>query len=573
MFERPYELVPGRDGVVARIRARGSAVLACPAVNRGTAFTHAERRSLGLTGMLPEGVSTLAEQVRRTYAQYSRQADDLLKWVYLTNLRDRNEVLFHRLLADHVAEMLPVVYTPTVGLAIERFSHEFRRTHGVYLSIDHPEDVEAALAGIGKGSDDVDLLVATDSEGILGIGDQGVGGIEIALGKAAVYTAAAGIHPHRMIPVVLDTGTDNAGLLGDDMYLGVRHPRVRDERYDRFVDAYVTAAAKLFPNAMLHWEDFGAGNARRILLRYADRHCTFNDDMQGTAAVVLAAAVSALKASGTRMRDQRIVIHGAGTAGLGIADMMRDAMIGEGLSPEEATHRFYALGSRGLLVDDMPTLRDFQQPYARPAAEVAGWPRRDGAIGLADVVANARPTVLIGTSMQPGSFTEAIVAQMAEHTERPIIMPLSNPTSKAEALPENVIRWTGGRALIATGSPFPPVPHDGCVHHIAQANNALVFPGIGLGVTVARASRVTDGMLAAAADAVARLSDATSPGAPLLPPVTDLRRVSAAVAVAVAAAAERDGVAQAALADPDRQVRAAMWQPAYPSIELADQSR
>ena len=573
MFERPYELVPGPDGVVARIRARGSAVLACPAVNRGTAFTHAERRSLGLTGMLPEGVSTLAEQVRRTYAQYSRQADDLLKWVYLTNLRDRNEVLFHRLLADHVAEMLPVVYTPTVGLAIERFSHEFRRTHGVYLSIDHPEDIEAALAGIGKSADDVDLLVATDSEGILGIGDQGVGGIEIALGKAAVYTAAAGIHPQRMIPVVLDTGTDNAGLLGDDIYLGVRHPRVRDERYDRFVDAYVTAAAKLFPNAMLHWEDFGAGNARRILLRYADRHCTFNDDMQGTAAVVLAAAVSALKAAGTRMRDQRIVIHGAGTAGLGIADMMRDAMIGEGLSPEEATHRFYALGSRGLLVDDMPTLRDFQQPYARPAAEVAGWPRRDGAIGLADVVANARPTVLIGTSMQPGSFTEAIVAQMAEHTERPIVMPLSNPTSKAEALPEDVIRWTGGRALIATGSPFPPVPHEGCVHHIAQANNALVFPGIGLGVTVARASRVTDGMLAAAADAVARLSDATSPGAPLLPPITDLRQVSAAVAVAVASAAERDGVAQASLTDPDRQVRAAMWEPAYPHIELADQPR
>jgi len=571
MFEGPYELVPGSDGVVARIRARGSAVLACPAINRGTAFTHTERRSLGLTGMLPEGVSTLAEQVRRTYAQYSRQADDLLKWVYLTNLRDRNEVLFHRLLADHVAEMLPVVYTPTVGLAIERFSHEFRRTHGVYLSIDHPEDVETALAGIGKRPDDVDLLVATDSEGILGIGDQGVGGIEIALGKAAVYTAAAGIHPHRMVPVVLDTGTDNPALLSDDMYLGVRHPRVRDERYDRFVDAYVTAVAKLFPNAMLHWEDFGAGNARRILLRYADRHCTFNDDMQGTAAVVLAAAVSALKASGTRMRDQRIVIHGAGTAGLGIADMMRDAMIGEGLSHEEATHRFYALGSRGLLVDDMPTLRDFQQPYARPAAEVAGWPRRDGSIDLADVVANARPTMLIGTSMQPGAFTEAIVRQMAEHTEHPIIMPLSNPTSKAEALPENVIRWTGGRALIATGSPFPPVTHDGRVHHIAQANNALVFPGLGLGVTVARASRVTNAMLAAAADAVAHLSDATSPGAPLLPPVTDLRQVSAAVAVAVASAAERDGVAQTALTVPDRQVRDAMWQPAYPRIELTDQ--
>ena len=570
MFERPYELVPGDDGVVARISARGSAVLACPAVNRGTAFTHAERRSLGLIGMLPDRVSTLDEQARRTYAQYSRQSDDLLKWVYLTNLRDRNEVLFHKLLSDHVAEMLPVVYTPTVGLAIERFSHEFRRTHGVYLSIDRPEDVEAALATLGKGPDDVDLLVATDSEGILGIGDQGVGGIEIALGKAAVYTAAAGIHPHRMVPVVLDTGTDNPGLLADDMYLGVRHPRVRGERYDRFVEAYVSAAAKLFPTAMLHWEDFGASNARRILRRYADQHCTFNDDMQGTAAVVLAAVVSALRASGTRMRDQRVAIHGAGTAGLGIAEMMRDVMIGEGLSPEEATGRFYALGSRGLLVDDMPTLRDFQQPYARPAAEVAGWPRHDGAIALADVVTNARPTILIGTSMQPGSFTESIVRQMAEHTERPVIMPLSNPTSKAEALPENVIRWTDSRALIATGSPFSPVTHNGRVHHIAQANNALVFPGLGLGVSIARAGRVTDGMLVAASDAVAGLSDATNPGAPLLPPVTDLRQVSAAVAVAVASAAERDGVAQVALTDPDRQVRGAMWQPAYPHIELAD---
>ena len=331
MSEGPYELIPSADGYTARIHARGHAVLASPTINRGTAFTLAQRRELGLTGLLPTGVTTLDGQLRRIYAQYLAQANDLRKWVYLANLRDRNEVLFYRLLSEHIAEMLPVVYTPTVGLAIERFSHEFRRTRGVYLSVDHPEDVETALRNTGLGADDVDLLVATDSEGILGIGDQGVGGIEISIGKLAVYTAAAGIHPHRVLPVVLDMGTDNLALLNDEMYLGARHARVRDHRYDELIDAYVTAVTKLFPHAMLHWEDFGATNARRILNKYADQVCTFNDDMQGTAAVVLAAAFSAVAAAGTRMRDQRVVIHGAGTAGLGIADMMRDQMIREGL--------------------------------------------------------------------------------------------------------------------------------------------------------------------------------------------------------------------------------------------------
>ena len=350
--QRPYELITTADGVVAKVHTRGSAVLASPTLNRGTAFTLEQRRALGLVGLLPTGVTTLDGQVRRVYAQYRAQADDLRKWVYLANLRDRNEVLFYKLLADHLEEMLPVVYTPTVGLAIERFSHEFRRPRGVYLSVDHPEDVEDALRNTGLGPDEVDLLVATDSEGILGIGDQGVGGIEIASGKLAVYTAAAGIHPHRVLPVVLDMGTDNLALLNDEMYLGERHARVRDSRYDTLIDAYVTAVTKLFPKAMLHWEDFGAGNARRILNRYADRCCTFNDDMQGTAAVVLAGIFAALTAAGTRLRDQRIVIHGAGTAGLGIADMVRDQMIREGLSHEEATRRFWALDRDGLLTDD-----------------------------------------------------------------------------------------------------------------------------------------------------------------------------------------------------------------------------
>jgi len=571
MYERPYVMASTPQGSVAKIRARGNAVLSTPMINRGTAFTLEERRALGLTGLLPGGVSTMEGQLRRVYAQYQRVADDLARNVFLANLRDRNEVLFYRLLSEHLEEMLPIVYTPTIGTAIERFSHEYRRPRGVYLSVDSPEDVEEALSNYGLGADEVDLLVATDSEGILGIGDQGVGGIEISIGKLAVYTAAAGIHPRRVIPVLLDMGTDNLALLNDEMYLGNRHARVRDERYDQLVDAYVTTASKLFPNAMLHWEDFGVTNARRILLKYAEDYCTFNDDMQGTAAVALAAVFAALRASGTRMRDQRVVIHGAGTAGIGIADTMRDVMVRDGLPADEATRRFYALDRRGLITDDrLESIRDFQVPYARPASEVTGWSRtgsREG-IGLADVVANARPTILIGTSTQAGAFTESIVREMAASVDRPIIMPMSNPTSKTEALPEDLIRWADGRALVATGSPFPPVTHDGRTYRIAQANNALVFPGLGLGVAVSRARRVSDGMLAAAADAVADLSDAGTPGAALLPSVEDLRKVSATVALAVALAAEKEGLAQVRLTNPVQQIHQAMWRPAYPQIEV-----
>jgi malate dehydrogenase (oxaloacetate-decarboxylating) len=543
-------------------------VLASPLLNRGTAFTPEERQALGLTGLLPSGVSTMEAQLRRTYAQFGRQADDLGKNVYLANLRDRNEVLFYRLLTEHLEEMLPIVYTPTIGQAIERYSHEFRRPRGIYLSVDHPEKVEEALRNSGMGAEEVDLLVATDSEGILGIGDWGVGGIEIAIGKLAVYIAAAGIHPLRVIPVVLDMGTDNLALLSDDMYLGNRHARVRDHRYDELIDAYVTAATKLFPNALLHWEDFGVSNARRILNKYADQVCTFNDDMQGTAAVVLAAAFAAVRAAGGRMRDQRVVIHGAGTAGIGIADMLREVMVREGLTPEEATRRFYALDRQGLITDDRTaTVRDFQLPYARPAGEVANWSRSGDGIGLADVVANAEPTMLIGTSTQPAAFTEQIVRQMASKVERPIIMPLSNPTSKCEALPQDLIHWTGGRALVATGSPFPPVTYQGRTYQIAQANNALIFPGLGLGVAVAKASRINEPMLEAAADAVAELSDAMTLGAALLPPVENLRMVSAAVGIAVALAAEKEGLAQAELSSPVQQVHQAMWRPAYPQIQ------
>ena len=476
MYEAPYELGSAADGYSVRIRARGRSVLSNPMLNRGTAFTPEQRQLLGLQGLLPSGVSTLEGQLRRVYAQYRRQPDDLAKNVFLANMRDRNEVLFYRLLTEHLDEMLPIVYTPTVAKAIERYSHEYRRPGGVFLSVNHPEDVEESLRNYGLDGEEVDLLVATDSEGILGIGDQGVGGIDIAIGKLAVYVAAAGLHPRRVIPVVLDMGTDNLRLLNDEIYIGNRHARVRDQRYDDLIDAYVTAAGKLFPHAMLHWEDFGASNARRILHKYASQVCTFNDDMQGTAAVVLAAASAAVQATGSRMRDQRVVIHGAGTAGIGIADMMRAVMIREGLSEQEATSRFWAVDSRGLLTDDSAALRDFQQAYAHPAAQVATWSRRGGLITLADVVVNAKPTMLIGTSTQSGAFAEGIVRQMASTVDRPIIMPLSNPTAKAEAVPEDLIRWTDGRALVATGSPFPPVNHGGHTYTIAQAKQRTGLP-------------------------------------------------------------------------------------------------
>jgi len=570
MAVAPYELVHRPREVVARVRARGRAILSSPTINRGTAFTLEEREQLELTGLLPTGVSTLEGQVRRVWAQYRQQPTNIAKWVYLANLRDRNEVLFYRLLSEHLSEMLPVVYTPTVGTAIERFSHEFRRSRGVFLSVDHPDQVETALLNTGLGPDDVDLLVATDSEGILGIGDQGIGGIEISTGKLSVYTAAAGIHPRRVLPVVLDMGTDNLKLLNDGMYLGERHARVRDERYDELIDAYVTACSKLFPHAMLHWEDFGATNARRILNKYSDQVCTFNDDMQGTAAVVLAAIFSAVRASGSRLREQTIAIHGAGTAGLGIADMLRDQMIREGLSPSEATRRFYPMGRNGLLVADDQRLLDFQVPYARSRDEVASWQDSTGRIDLATVVSRARPTVLIGTSTQAGAFNERIVREMASYTDRPIILPLSNPTSKAEALPSDLIEWTDGKVLTATGSPFDPVEHKGVTYQIAQANNALVFPGLGLGVAVTRASRITDRMIAAAADAVAALSDAGKPGASLLPPMTVLRTASAAVGIAVAKAAADEGLNRVELTNPIQQVYDVMWQPEYPRIEVLE---
>jgi len=548
---------------------RGHALLQTPLLNKGTAFTLEERAELGLIGLLPPDVKTLDQQAARASAQYQSQPDDLARNVYLTALHDRNEVLFYRLLTDHLADMLPIVYTPTVALAIEGYSHQYRRPRGVFLSIDRPELVEESFRNLAAQSDAVDLIVATDGERILGIGDWGVGGIDISIGKLAVYTAAGGIHPGRAIPVILDVGTDREALLADPLYLGNRHPRVRGKAYDAFIDVYVRTVTRLFPNALLHWEDFAIGNARRILDRYRHQVCTFNDDMQGTGAIVLAAAMAAARAAGTRLRDQRVIIFGAGTAGIGIADQLRDAMVREGLAPAESVRRFWCLGRQGLLTADLgPSLRDFQVPYARPTEEVRGWHRGSpqAGIDLAEVVRQVHPTMLIGVSTVPNAFTEAIVREMAAHAERPVIFPLSNPTDLSEAAPADLIGWTDGRALIASGSPFPPVGHAGLTYSIAQANNAFIFPGLGLGVIVARARMVSDGMLTAAADAVAAQVDARAPGAALLPPVQDLRRVSFAVAVAVARAAAAEGLARAKPVDVDQAVAQAMWEPVYPQL-------
>lgn len=570
MSQRPYEVLPGHHGGRIKVSVTGSVLLRIPRLNRGTAFTLEEREKFHLIGHLPTAVTPLEAQLHRSYHQYLRAETDLDKFAFLSALRDRNTVLFYRLLSEHLQEMMPIVYTPTIGAAIVEFSQSYQRLHGVFLSIDHPEQIERSLAGQGRSPEDVDLLIVTDSEGILGIGDQGVGGIQIALGKKSLYTAAAGIDPNRAVAVVLDVGTDNLSLLSDPLYLGLRHSRVRGQRYDDFIEAFVTAASAVFPYAMIHWEDFGAANAHRVLTTYRDRVCTFNDDVQGTAAVVAAAALAAVRSRGGRLRDQRIVIHGAGTAGVGVADLLRDMMINEGATPQEATAAFWGLGSRGLLTTTLgDRIRPFQRPYARQGSETDAWDLdAQGHIGLADVVRNVRPTILIGTSGQPGAFTEPIVRDMAAHVDHPVIMPLSNPTSLVEATPEDLLSWTDGRALIATGSPFPPVQRNDREHVIAQANNAFVFPGLGLGVAVCRATRVTDRMIAAAAEAVAGLAHVDGPGGSLLPQVSQLRMVSATVAIAVAQAAERDGVATRVLDNPVQQVFDAMWTPVYPELIL-----
>jgi malate dehydrogenase (oxaloacetate-decarboxylating) len=553
-----------------RTTLRGRQVLADPRINKGTAFSEAERHDLGLTGLIPAAHLTLDDHVARVYAQYQRQPGDLARNVTLNALHDRNEVLFYRLLTDHLSEMLPIVYTPTVGEAIEQYSHEYRRPRGIYLSVDQPELIEVSLLAADLGPGDVDLIVATDAGAILGIGDWGVGGIDIAVGKLVVYTAAGGIDPARTIPVMLDVGTDRQSLLDDPLYVGNRHHRVPAAEYDAFLDEFTRAVGKLFPLALLHWEDLGVANARRLLDRYRDEQLTFNDDIQGTGAVNLAAVLAAARATGVPLAGHRIVIFGMGTAGAGIADQLTMAMVAEGVPETEARRQFWAVDRQGLLTRDMTGLSDPQRRYARDPAEVAGWRGAADSIGLAEVVARIHPTVVIGTSGRAGAFTEAVIRDMAARTERPVILPMSNPTALSEAAPGDLIPWTNGRALVATGSPYAAVDYGGIHYDIGQANNALIFPGLGLGVIAARARRVTDGMLLAAARAVADLVDTSTPGAPLLPRIADLRETSIAVAAAVARAAEAEGVASATLgADLAGQVRALRWEPRYRPIKAA----
>ncbi|PEV46660.1 NAD-dependent malic enzyme [Bacillus thuringiensis] len=553
---------------------RGAEVLSTPLLNKGVAFTQNEREELGLKGLLPPAVLTLEEQARRAYEQFSSQPDDLLKNVYLTALHDRNEVLFYRILTDHLREMLPIVYTPTVGVAIQRYSHEYRKPRGVYLSINDPSGIEEAFTNIGATAENIDLVVVTDGEGILGIGDWGVGGINIAIGKLAVYTAAVGIDPSRVLPVILDVGTNREELLNNPFYIGNRHPRITGEAYDEFIDTFVQAVNKQFPKALLHWEDFSSRNARKILDKYRHDVCTFNDDIQGTGAVSLAAVLSAVKASGVPLSEHRVVVFGAGTAGIGIADQVRDAMVRVGVSEEESYKRFWCIDRNGLVTDNMEDLLDFQIPYARKEAEVSEWKEND-VIGLAKVVKHVKPTILIGTSTVAGAFKEEIIKEMASHVERPIILPMSNPTPLAEAKPADLIEWTEGRALVATGSPFEPVTYNGVTYVIGQSNNALIFPGLGLGTIVVRASVMTDGMFAAAAEAVASMVDTSQPGASILPEVEELRNISEMVAIEVAKVAVAEGVARVNLSDNDIKmaVQEAMWKPEYRQIKAVEKVR
>ena len=534
--------------------------------NRGTAFTLEERAKLGITGRLPAAVETLDEQADRAYAQLQQQPSNLQKYIYLNEVHDRNQVLYFKLLADHLDELLPVVYDPTVGEAIEKWSVDYRDSRAVYLSIDRPEDVKASFESLGLDADDVDLIVVSDAQEILGIGDWGVNGTDISIGKLAVYSAAAGIDPNRVIAVNLDVGTDNEQLLNNPSYLGNRHARVTGKRYDDFIALYLQTASELFPSALLHFEDFGPSNARRILVENSDRYRIFNDDMQGTGAIVMASVFSALKVTRGRWSEQRLVVFGAGTAGTGMADQIHAAMLRDGATPDEAKKNIWLVDVHGLVTDDMRDLPDYQQVYARPKSEVSDW--SDGEIDLLTTVEHVKPTILIGTSTAHNAFTEDVVRTLAEGVERPILLPLSNPTSRIEVMPSDAVPWSEGRALMAVGIPVEPVRYNGVSYEIGQANNALLYPGLGLGTIVSGARHVTDNMLLAAAEAVASQVDMSLPGASLLPPVANLRASSATVAVAVARAAAEDGVATKSHDDLIQAVQDSMWQPTYPTDDL-----
>ncbi|MDE3226616.1 MAG: NAD-dependent malic enzyme [Nitrospirota bacterium] len=545
----------------------GQALQEQPFLNKGLAFTFTERGELGLQGLLPPHEETLAVQLERAYQAYRQKVTDLERHIFLRALQDENETLFYALLLGHVAEMMPIVYTPVVGAACQQFSHIYRRPRGLFISVPEQQDIDTILEN--RPYRDVDVIVVTDGERILGLGDQGAGGMGIPIGKLSLYTLCGGIHPTRTLPIILDAGTNNAEALRDPLYVGWRHERVRGQEYDDFIDAFVQAVKRKLPNVLLQWEDFAQANAGRLLDRYRDQLCTFNDDIQGTASVTTGTLLAAVKVTGSPLRDQRVVTFGAGSAGCGISEQICAAMVREGLSEAEARSRFWLIDRPGLLREGLTGLLPFQQKFVQPHSAWSGWTlAQTGQVGFMDVVKNVKPTILIGVSGVPGAFTEATVREMANGVARPIIFPLSNPTSRCEAVPADLLAWTEGKALVATGSPFADVNYLGRTIPVTQCNNSYIFPGLGLGILAVQARRVTDGMFMAASMALAEASPALSkPDAPLLPSLEGIRQVSRRIAIAVAAEAQRAGVAERTSAEEiARLVDQRMWVPTYPRL-------
>ena len=552
------------SGAFTTTTLSGYELLADPQFNKGTAFSEAEREAFDLHGLLPPNILTLDEQVSRRLEALRGYESDIERYAFLRELQDTNETLFYALLVGNLEELLPIVYTPTVGEGCQKFSRLFRKPRGLFLSIPHQGRIDRIFAH--PRFDSVEAIVVTDGERILGLGDQGAGGMGIPIGKLALYSGCGGLRPATTLPIMLDVGTDNPDCLADPLYIGWRHERVRGQQYDDFIEAFVAAAVKRWPRVLLQWEDFAKNNATRLLERYRDRLCTFNDDVQGTAAVATGALLSAVNVTGVPLTEQRVAVLGAGSAGCGIASLIRAAMRNAGLSEAEAATRFFMVDRDGLLLEGMTGLAPFQLPFLQKKQAIAGWTLgHPDKIGLLDVVRNARPTVLIGVSGQAGAFSEPIVRAMAECNKRPVIFPLSNPTSREEATPADIEAWTEGRALIGVGSPFPPITRDGARFKIDQTNNSYIFPGVGLGALAVGAPRISDGMFMAAATALASVSPArNNPKHNLLPPVSALREVAVTVALAVALQAHKDGlVSDVPIDQIEARIKAKVWTPRY----------
>ncbi|MGC2446612.1 MAG: NAD-dependent malic enzyme [Candidatus Sulfotelmatobacter sp.] len=559
---------------VIETRLTGYDLINYPMLNKGTAFTEEERSEFALHGLLPPHIGTLEDQAARRLKVLRSFKTDFERYSYLRDLQDTNETLFYAVLVSNIEEMLPLVYTPTVGEGCQRFSEIWRKPRGLFLSYPNKKRIPEILSH--RRYDQVRVIVVSDGERILGLGDQGAGGMGIPIGKLALYTACAGIHPEECLPILLDVGTDNVTRRNDELYIGWRSARVRGAEYDDFVEAFVTAVVERWPHVLLQWEDFAGGNAGRLLERYRDRLCTFNDDIQGTAAVAAGALLAAIQITGIPLTEQRIALLGAGSAGIGIASLLLTAMVEAGLSETEARRRFFAVDRDGLLVEGVASNREAQKAFIRPRSDIADWKLQSAeTITPLDVMTNAKPTTLIGVTGQQGTFTEEIVRAMAQTVKRPVIFPLSNPTSRSEATPEDLMRWTDGRAIIGTGSPFHAVEREGRKVPVDQTNNSYIFPGVGLGILAVKARRVTDSMFMAAAQALAELSPARQKTSErLLPPVTELRSVSVAVAEAVARQAIRDGVADAVDDETLRaRIHANVWEPTYLPYKLISESQ